>query len=158
MMERCPCCNARLTGAQSCPRCQADLVSVIGSEQLARHWLSRTLKFWLAGEPQLAILALTKSINVKQTPFALVFRDFIIRQQSQNVIGLLEEQKYTEAKESLSLLLHLNPHNKFLKQLSGFTKYLWVKNIMELSTQREPETSMKSYPIEIFHSASEIVD
>ena len=111
-MERCPCCNARLTGSQFCPRCQADLGSVLGSEQLARHWLSKTLQFWLAREPQMAILALTKSINVKQTPLALVFRDFIIRQQCQNVLGLLAKKEYIEAKESLSLLCDLNPHNK----------------------------------------------
>jgi hypothetical protein len=135
-MERCPCCNARLTGAQFCPRCQADLGSVLGNEQLARHWLSKALQFWLAGESQIAIMALTKSINLKQTPLALVFRDFIIRQHCQNVLGLLEKKDYTEAKESLSLLRDLNPDNKFLKQLHGFTKYLFVKNLIELSTQQ----------------------
>lgn len=136
-MERCPCCNARLTGAQSCPRCQADLSSVLGSEQLARYWLSKALKFWLADEPQIAILALSKSICLKQTPLALVFRDFIIRQQSQNVLGLLEKKEYTEAKESLLLLCDLHPDNKFLRQLYGFAKYLWVKNIIELSINKQ---------------------
>jgi hypothetical protein len=135
-MERCPCCNARLTGAQFCPRCQADLGSVLGSEKLARHWLSKALQFWLAHEPQMAILALTQSINLKQTPFALVFRDFIIGQQCQNVLGLLAKKDYREAKESLSLLRDLNPHNKFLKKLYGFTKYLLVKDMIELSTQQ----------------------
>ena len=136
-MERCPCCNARLTGAAPfCPRCQADLGSVLGSEKLARHWLSKALQFWLAREPQIAIFALTKSINLKQTPLALVFRDFIIRQQCQNVLGLLEKKEYKEAKESLSMLCGLNPHNKFLRKLSGFTKYLLVKDIIEFSTQQ----------------------
>ena len=135
-MERCPCCNARLTGAIFCPRCQADLSNVLGSEQLARHWLNNALQFWIAHEPQMAILALIKSVNLKQTPSALIFRDFIIRQQCQNVLGLLEKKDYTEAKESLSLLRDLNPDNKFLKQLHGFTKYLFVKNIIELSTQQ----------------------
>ena len=135
-MERCPCCNARLTGAQFCPRCQADLGKVLGSEQLARHWLSKALQFWLANESQMAILALTKSIYLKQTPLALVFRDFIIRQQCQSVLGLLEKKEYTEAKETLSLLRDLNPHNKFLIQLYRFTRYLLVKNRLELSTQQ----------------------
>jgi hypothetical protein len=52
------------------------------------------------------------------------------------VLGLLEKKEYTEAKESLSLLRDLNPDNKFLRQLFGFTKYLWVKNIIELSPQQ----------------------
>ncbi|MFZ2170174.1 MAG: hypothetical protein WAW61_11115 [Methylococcaceae bacterium] len=133
-MERCPCCNARLTETQFCPRCQADLGSVLGSEQLARHWLSKALQFWLADEPKMAILALSKSTYIKQTPLALVFRDFIIRQQCQNVLGLLEKKEYTQAKESLSLLRDLNPDNKFLTQLYGFTKFLLVKEIIKLST------------------------
>jgi hypothetical protein len=133
-MERCPCCNARLTGTQLCPRCQADLGNVLGSEQLARQWLSKALQYWLARKPQIAILALTRSINLRQTPLALVFRDFIIRQQCQNVLGLLEKKEYTEAKETLSLLRALSPHNKFLIQLYRFTRYLLVKNRLELST------------------------
>ncbi|MDD1623229.1 MAG: hypothetical protein LUO94_00480 [Methylococcaceae bacterium] len=135
-MDRCPCCNARLTGAQLCPRCQADLVSVLGSEHVARHWLSKALQFWLADEPKMANLALSKSICLKQTPLALVFRDFIIRQQCENMLELLEKKDYTEAKESLSLLRDLNPHNKLLKRLHGFTRYLLVKDIINLSTQQ----------------------
>jgi hypothetical protein len=139
-MERCPCCNARLTGTQFCPRCQADLGNVLSSEQSARHWLFKALQFWLAHESQIAILALTKSINLRQTPLALVFRDFIIRQQCQSVLGLLEKKEYAEAKETLSLLHNLSPHNKFLRQLYRFTKYLLVKNRLELSTQQTIRT------------------
>jgi hypothetical protein len=153
-MERCPCCNARLTGAQFCPRCQADLGSVLGSEQLARYWLSKALQFWLARESQMANLALSKSMNLKQTPLALIFRDFIIRQQCQNVLGLLEKKEYTEAKESLSLLRDLNPENKFLTQLFGFTKYLWVKNIIEMSTNKQSGSAMSLNPERNLHSAS----
>ncbi|MDD5319729.1 MAG: hypothetical protein PHD43_03775 [Methylococcales bacterium] len=85
----------------------------------------------------MANLALSKSIHLKQIPLALVFRDFIIRQQCQNVLGLLEKKDYTEAKESLSLLCDLNPDNKFLKQLYGFTRYLLVKDIIEMSTNKQ---------------------
>jgi len=135
-MERCPCCNARLTGAQLCPRCQADLGSVLGSEKLARHWLSKALQFWLAGEPEMTILTLTQSINLKQTPLALIFRDFITSRQCENVLRLLEKKNYREAKEALSSLRDLNPQNEFLTKLFGFTKYLLVKDIIERSTQQ----------------------
>jgi hypothetical protein len=136
-MERCPCCNARLSGAQRfCPRCQADLGSVLNSEKLARHWLSKAFRFWLTREPQMAILALTQSINLKHTPIALVFRDFIISRQCRNVLELLEKREYKEAKESLSLLRRLNPENKLLRKLAGFTEYLLVKDIIKLSAQQ----------------------
>ena len=136
-MERCPCCNARLSGARRfCPRCQADLGSVLNSEKLARHWLSKAFQFWLARELQMAILALTQSINLKQTPLALAFRDFIIRQQCSNVLELLEKREYKEAKETLSWLHDLNPDNTLLRKLAGFTKYLLVKDLIKLSTQQ----------------------
>ena len=134
-MERCPCCRARLTGTAICPRCQADLGSVLGCEQKAQQWLSNAVQFWHTRETKMAILALSKSIYLKQTPLALVFRDLIIREQCQNVLGLLEKKEYVLAKESLSLLRELNPQNKLLKQLSRFSKYLLVKDIIELATQ-----------------------
>jgi hypothetical protein len=135
-MERCPCCNARLTGGRLCPRCQADLSSVLGCEELASYWLNKTVQFWLAGEPQMAILALTKSLYVKQTSLALAFRDFIVEQECKNVLGLLEKMDFAEAKQSLSLLHDLSPHHKFMKQLSGFTRYLMAKEIIERSTRQ----------------------
>lgn len=135
-MERCPCCNARLAGAVSCPRCQADLSGVLGSEHTARHWLNNAMQFWFAHEPQMAILALTKSINLKQTPSALVFRDFITRRQCQKVLALLAEKKCREAEKLLSMLRSLNPNNEFIRQLYGFTEYLLAKDIIEISTRQ----------------------
>ena len=135
-MERCPCCKARLTGAQFCPRCQADLAGVLGCETLARNWLINAVKFWDARESKMAILALSKSIYLKQTPLALIFRDLIIRKQCQNVLELLEKKEFAVAKESLSLLRDLNPQNKFLKKLYRFTKYLLLKDMIELSSQQ----------------------
>ena len=84
----------------------------------------------------MAILALTKSLNVKQTPLTLVFRDFIVEQECKNVFGLLEKKDFAEAKQSLSLLHDLSPHHKLLKQLSGFTRYLMAKEIIERSTRQ----------------------
>ena len=102
-MERCPCCNARLTGAVFCPRCQADLGSALGSEQLARHWLNNALQFWFAREPQMAILALTKSVNLKQTPSALVFRDFITRRQRSEGVSVIGEKEMHEKPKNYSV-------------------------------------------------------
>ena len=123
-MDRCPCCNARLTEAVFCPRCQADLSSVLGSEHMARYWLNNALQFWVMGESQMANLALTKSVNLKKMPTALVFRDFIIRRQCQNVLRLLTNEDYAKAIEALSPLRNLHPDHQFISQLHGFTQYL----------------------------------
>lgn len=135
-MERCPCCNARLSGVMTCPRCQADLGGIIGSEQLAQRYLQNAMEYWFADNPQLAIPALTKSINFKQTPSALVFRDFITRQQCRKAMALLANKQQAEAEKLLSLLLKLNPDNEFLKQLYAFTDYLLTKDIVELATRQ----------------------
>lgn len=123
-MERCPCCMARLTGTVVCSRCQADLGSVISSEQSARHWLAHAVRFWSEREPKMATLALTKSLDLKRTPMALVFRDFIVREQVEEVVVLLAQRKLNEAKHRLSLLCELQPDNGALKQLQGFTGFL----------------------------------
>jgi len=126
-MERCPCCMARLTGAVVCPRCQADLGSVISSEQYAQHWLVHAVRFWSEREPKLATLALTKSLNLKRTPAALVFCNFIICPQVQEVVALLTQKKISEAKHRLHALRELQPDNELLRQLQGFTRSLLVE-------------------------------
>ncbi len=123
-MERCPCCMARLAGAAVCPRCQADLVAVITSEQHARHWLAHAVRFWFEHESTLAMLALNKSLRLKQTRSALIFCDFIIREQGREVLALLAENKLTEAKRLLCLSRELQPGNELFKQLQGFAGYL----------------------------------
>jgi len=135
-MERCPCCNARLSGAMTCPRCQADLSGVIGSEQRARQYLQKAMEYWFADNPQLAIPALTKAIHLKQTSSALVFRDFITRRQCRKAMALLANKQHVEAEKLLSLLLELNPGNEFLKQLYAFTEHLLTKDLVEQATRQ----------------------
>lgn len=135
-MERCPCCMARLTGGTECPRCQADLAHVLASIQMAQKWLISAIQFWHARELKLAILALSKSLYLKQTPLALVFRDFIIQEQCQFILGLLQQKEYQLARESLLLLTDLNPHHKLVKMLCRFSKYLTVKDMIELPIQQ----------------------
>jgi hypothetical protein len=135
-MERCPCCKARLAGATLCPRCQADLASVLACAKMAQQWLVNAIRLWHARELKMAILALSKSLYLKQTPLALAFREHIIREQCQFVLGLLQKKEYAVARESLALLNDLNPHHKLLKQLSRFSKYLSVKDMIESPAQQ----------------------
>ena len=126
-MERCPGCMARLTGAVVCPRCQADLSSVISGEQRARHWLTHAVRFWSEREPTLAIQTLTKSLQLKQTSSALAFCNFVTHRQVHEVLGLLAQKKLGEAKQRIILLRELQPDNELLKQLQGFTGFLLAK-------------------------------
>ncbi|MGR9012591.1 MAG: hypothetical protein ACU83U_03010 [Gammaproteobacteria bacterium] len=119
-MERCPCCKARLAGAEICPRCQADLGAVIGCEQHAQHWLRHAVRFWFEHEPMLAMLALIKSLRLNKTASSLIFCDFIVRQQRREVLSLLAEHKLTEAERRLCLLRELQPDNELFMQLHGF--------------------------------------
>jgi hypothetical protein len=135
-MERCPCCMARLTAGTECPRCQADLTHVLASDQMAQKWLISALQFWHVRESKIAILALSKSLYLKKTPLTLAFRDFIIQEQCQFVLGLLQHKEYQLAKESLLLLSDLNPHHKLVKMLCRFSKYLSVKDMIESPAQQ----------------------
>ncbi len=128
-MERCPCCKARLAGADVCPRCQADLGSVISSEQTARHWLAHAVRFWFEHEPELAMLALVKSLRLEKTLTALAFCDFISQRQEQEVLALLAQRQLAEAKQLLKLLRELQPDNELLKQLQGFSGSLLAEYI-----------------------------
>lgn len=107
--------------AVDCPRCQADLSTVISSEQYARHWLAHAVRFWFEHEPILATLALTKSLRLKRTSSALVFGAFITQQQVREVPILLAQRKLTEARLILCTLRELQPDNELLKQLQGFS-------------------------------------
>lgn len=136
-MERCPCCKARLAGAVVCPRCQADLGGVIDSDRYAQHWLAHAVRFWDEHEPRLAMLALLKSLHLKQTASAQAFCGFIIQEQRREVLALLAENKLAEAERLLCLLRELQPGNELLKQLQGFAGYLATKS--SVSTELWPE-------------------
>ena len=126
-MERCPSCMARLTGAVLCPRCQADLGSVISSEHYAQHWLAHAVRFWFEHGAELAMSALANSLRLKRTSSALIFCDFIVRRQLQKVLELLAHRQLNEAKHLLSLVRELQPDNELLEQLQGFTEVISEK-------------------------------
>jgi hypothetical protein len=100
----------------------------MGCDRYAQHWLSAAVGFWGEHEPRLAMLALLKSLHLKQTVSAQVFCGFVIRKQGQEVLALLAENKLTEAKQLLGLLRELQPGNELLKQLQGFACYLAIKS------------------------------
>ena len=88
-MQRCPCCNARLRGAAVCPRCQADLRAGIAAGQAARWWLGRAVQHWQSGSREQALQALQRSLRLEKAPLALHFRNFLIAQCRDELLGLL---------------------------------------------------------------------
>jgi hypothetical protein len=127
-MERCPCCNARLGGAARCLRCQADLSHMMAAEQAARFWLAKAIQYWQEDEAGQSVSTLELSLRLKKTGLALVFRDFLIRQQCQGVLDLLAQKQLLPAKQRLYSMRNWLPHSQLLQQLNAFTDYLWVQN------------------------------
>ncbi len=127
-MDRCPCCNARLRELTKCPRCQADLSAVMGSELSAQIWLSKAIQYWLESKTEQSIEALVLSIGLKKTKLAMVFRGFLIKHQYQYVLDLLAQKQLLPAKQRLYKLRLLFPYSQQLQQINLFTDYLWVND------------------------------
>jgi hypothetical protein len=126
-MERCLCCNARLGDAALCPRCKADLSVVINSEKAAHFWLSKTIHLWQENKTEQSLDALGLSLHLKKTKLALVFREFLIRQKSRDLLELLAQKQVLPAKQQLYKIRSLLPHSELLQQLQIFTEYLLVE-------------------------------
>ena len=127
-MDRCPCCNARLSGAAQCPRCQTDLSLAIGAEQSARFWLAEAIRHWEEKEAEQSMNALTLSLHLKKTKLAIIFRDYLIDRQCQAILELLAQKQLLSAKQRLYRLRLFIPHSKLLQQIDAFTDYLWVNS------------------------------
>ncbi len=126
-MERCPCCNARLAGSALCPRCQADLDTVINSEQAAQFWLCKAIQYWGESEAEQSLGALIVSLHLKRTELAVVFRDFLIQQLYRDVLELLAQKQLLPAKQKLYRMRSLLPYSLLLQRLQTFTDYLLVE-------------------------------
>ena len=127
-MERCLCCNARLKGAVICPRCQADLSTVISSEHVAQFWFSKTIQYWLENKMEQSLTALALSLRLKKIKLAVVFRGFLIEQLCQEILDLLAQKQLLAAKQRLYTVRGLFSHSQQLQQLNMFADYLLLKN------------------------------
>jgi predicted acetyltransferase len=126
-MERCPCCNARLKEALICPRCQANLSAVIGSEQAAEQYLAKAIQHWAQSDKEQSLRALVLSLSLKKTQIAVAFRDFLIQKYYQEVVQLLGKKQLLSANQCLYHARQILPYSPQLQQLQAFTRYLLVK-------------------------------
>jgi len=123
-MQRCPCCNARLNGLDQCSRCRADLSLLMGTAQAAQIWLITAIQAYLSRDNTQGIIASTVSLNLKKTEVAIVFREFLIQQQCQDILELLAQKQLLQAKQRLYQVRHLFPYNRQLQQIRDFCDYL----------------------------------
>ncbi len=127
MMTRCPCCNARLQQTSICPRCRADLINLISVEKSAEFWLATAIHLLLENKVEKSCIAIKKSLHLKTSETAIVFREFLIDQQSQLVLDLLLKAQVLSAKKILYQVRLLNPQSRRLQPLADFTDYLLLK-------------------------------
>ena len=126
-MDRCPCCNARLRELVICPRCKADLSAIINAEQSARFWLNKAIHYCLEGQTEQSIGALNLSLGLNKTRVANAFRDFLIQQQSRDILDLLAKKQLLAAKKQLFSVRGLLSYSKQLQKLDSFIDYLLVQ-------------------------------
>lgn len=127
-MKRCPCCTARLGEATLCPRCHAELGNTMNAEQAARHWFTKAIKCYTDNEIEQGLSALERSLHLKKTKLALIFRDFLIEQQCRIILELLAARQLLPASQRFYQLRLLMPHSQQMQQLRSFTDYLLVKH------------------------------
>lgn len=127
MMARCPACNARLKDASSCPRCKADLTTVINADKSAKMWLTKAIHFFMQHKLEQSISAISLSLSCKESRIAIVFREFMIHSQSEKILQLLAQKKLLAAKQLLYKARYLLPYSPQLQQLNNFCDYLLVR-------------------------------
>jgi len=127
-MKRCPCCNARLKEAVTCPRCQANLSAVIDSVQAAEYYLAKAIQHWAQNNKEQGIHALVLSLQLKKTQLALIFRDFLIQKYYQEIVQRLKRKRLLSANQYLYQARQLSAYSPQLQQLQAFTTYLLARH------------------------------
>ncbi len=129
-MERCPVCQARIRNLETCPRCKADLKTIIQSEENAKYWLAKTIQYLHNNEIESAINALENSLWINKTPLGIMLRQFLIQQQIRKILKLLQQKNLTAAKKQMYLIRYLVPYSSQLEQLRDFLDYLQTRQFI----------------------------
>ncbi len=127
-MERCPVCQARIGDKKTCPRCKADLKTVIQSEKSATYWLAKAIQYLQHNEIESAINALEKSLWLNKTLLGVLVRDFMTREQTNIILELLQQKNLTAAKKHIYLVRRLIPYSPHLQQLRSFLDFLLFRS------------------------------
>ena len=123
-MQRCPCCNARLAAEPLCPRCGADLGSLLRCEQQAKLWLSVAMQTLNAGRADIAVAAIQRSLSFKQTQAAYLLRDFLVQHQYQALYAFLGQKQWQSARQALANLRVLRGDSEALARFLALIEYM----------------------------------
>lgn len=126
-MQRCPCCNARLSAEPVCPRCGADLGRALRCEHLAKLWLSVSIQTLNAGQTTIAVAAIERSLSFKQTQAARLFRDFLVQHQYQALYEHLAQKQWQDARQTIAGLHVLLGDNEALSRFLALIEHLSTK-------------------------------
>jgi hypothetical protein len=126
-MQRCPCCNARLRAEPVCSRCGADLSGALRCEELAKLWLSVSLQTLHAGQPDVAVAAIERSLSFKQTHAARLFRDFLVQHQYRTLYEHLAQKQWQDARRTVARLTVLLGDNESLNRFLAFIEHSSAK-------------------------------
>jgi hypothetical protein len=129
LMDRCPCCRARLAGAQSCPRCRADLSMLIAARKAADRHLKQSARYWQQNQVPAALKSLEQASHLHHTPLADALRRFMLACHYQTVSCLLSQRNYLHAKSRLHSIRRLAGHDKRYRLLNAFTDYLLLHRL-----------------------------
>ncbi|TVQ84283.1 MAG: hypothetical protein EA400_17935 [Chromatiaceae bacterium] len=88
-MERCPNCNARWDGTDTCRRCGMDLGHLLRIEQTAERHLAAAVALWSSGDQDGAQRAAATALALQRSDLAAALAGFI---SSQTVVEVLMEQ------------------------------------------------------------------
>ncbi|MCF7971693.1 MAG: hypothetical protein K9L22_11090 [Methylococcaceae bacterium] len=122
-----------------CPRCQADLSAVIGSEQAAEYYLAKAIQHWALKQAEQSIAALISALSLKKTRLTVLFREYLIQQYYLEVLELLAQKHLLSANQRLYSARRLLPYSPQLQQLRAFTDYLLARHHEQI--QRSSQAS-----------------
>lgn len=126
-MQRCPCCNARLSSDSLCPRCGADLGRIMRCEQLADAWSSVALQALKNEQPDIAVSALGRSLSYKQSQAARVLREFMLQHQYRTLYDCLAQKQWLPAKQTVARLRALQGDNEALSRFMELIEHLQLR-------------------------------
>jgi len=128
-MQRCPVCNARLSGATLCPRCGADLSRIQTTEHLAKQWLGVALHSLRCRRTDVAVSAVLRAASFKQSPAARLLKGFLVQQLYRTLYDDLAKQHWQDAHNTLNHLRRLHGQNETLARFDEM--------IVQLSSARD---------------------
>ena len=123
-MQRCSCCNARLSTSPICSRCGADLSKAMRCESLAKRWLALSVQSLNVGQADIAVSAINRALSYQQSKIEQLFKNFLVQHQYQALYKHIAQQQWQEARQTLLRLQALLGDNESLRRFHELIEHL----------------------------------